>query len=353
MVTIQESFTLLGVLLLLAWLWSTVVPDFLQILESGTRKSIENKSKQVSQSFDQCSIKSCGYVIPFYLVLHPVHYAELKIMGILEDYPYCKDIIESKFLPLLSDAARKNLYVRTHNDKMIFENILYTNHPGKAVTPTRRQSANPGMHMRAKDFLASISAFADFSDEQLCVLEQKATVKTFAANDVIFKQGDDGDVFYVINKGAVDVLIQDNPQAMKKGDLGRIVNRLTEGCYFGERALMTAEKRAASIRCIKDTVCLVFSRAVYEELISGSSALIGEDNNVNIDWSRDHETRSLFRHIENILNIHNNTAISPKLKRILYELTTNFTPELTVDEIMSRMVNTVKVALKVDRVGFF
>ena len=52
------------------------------------------------------------------------------------------------------------------------------------------------------------------------------------------------------------------------GDLGRIVNKLTEGCYFGERALMTAEVRAASIRVnTAETACLVFSRAVYEEII--------------------------------------------------------------------------------------
>ena len=62
------------------------------------------------------------------------------------------------------------------------------------------------------------------------------------------------------------------------GDFGRIVNRLTEGCYFGERALMTSELRAATIRVLADTAvtCLVFSRAVYEDIISGTNALLGD-----------------------------------------------------------------------------
>jgi len=65
---------------------------------------------------------------------------------------------------------------------------------------------------------------------------------------------------------------------LSKGDFGRIVNRLTEGCYFGERALMTSELRAATIRALADTAvtCLVFSRAVYEDIISGTNALLGD-----------------------------------------------------------------------------
>lgn len=113
---------------------------------------------------------------------------------------------------------------------------------------------------------------------------------------------------------------------------------------------MTAEVRAASIRVIQDTMCYKFSRSVYEEVISASNALTGADDDV--DWSRDHETRSLYKHIESILEIDKIDA-SRQIKRILYELGTAFTPELSVDEVISRMVMTVKMALKVDRVGLF
>jgi CRP-like cAMP-binding protein len=136
--------------------------------------------------------------------------------------------------------------------------------------------------MSTKNVLASIPSFADFTDEQLTTLEQKATTTTFQAGEVIFKQGQPGDVFYVINQGTADVLIQDNPDLMRRGDLGKTVNRLTEGCYFGERALMTSEVRAASIRAVDNMVCLVFSRAVYEEVISGSGALLSKDINANV-----------------------------------------------------------------------
>jgi CRP-like cAMP-binding protein len=99
---------------------------------------------------------------------------------------------------------------------------------------------------------------------------------------------------------------------------------------------MTSEPRAATIRAVEDTVCLLFSRSVFEEVISGSTALLGQDSHVNVDWSTDHETRSLFKHIENILDIESNPAnqrLSVRVKRILYELATAFTPELSPDEV--------------------
>lgn len=270
-------------------------------------------------------------------------------MGIREEYPYCVEHFETNFLALVSAVARNALYVKTNNERFVFENPLFSS----ATRLSTLSAAKSGLQMRLKDFLASIPAFADFTDSQLANLEQKAQVNKFETGEIIFRQGETGDNFYVINQGAVDVLIQDNYTILARGDLGRIVNRLTEGCYFGERALNTKELRAASIRAIQETICLTFSRAVYEEVISGGTALLGTTGGeVDVDWSKDHETRSLFKHIENILDIEKSEA-SPKIKRILYELSTAFTPELLPDEIIARMVMTVKVALKVDRVGLF
>ena len=96
--------------------------------------------------------------------------------------------------------------------------------------------------MRTKDFLASIPSFSDFSDEQLTTLEQKAETKTFTMGEIVFRQGDPGDFFYIINRGSVQVLIADQTNkrasSSSSSNLGKVVNRLTEGCYFGERALV-------------------------------------------------------------------------------------------------------------------
>ena len=246
---------------------------------------------------------------------------------------------------LLNSELRDAMYTELRG-RFIFENPCFGGDRGNS------SETSSASKMRLRDFLASIPSFSDFTDHQLITLEQKATLRDYSAGDVVFRQGEKGDAFFVIHKGAVDILVQENQQLLRKGELGRVVNRLKEGCFFGERALMTAELRAASIKVIQDTTCLVFSRAVYEEIISGSSALIGKDADDNVDWSKDHETRSLFRHVESVLEIDSKDT-SPQIKRVLYELSTAFTPELSADEVISRMVMTVKAALRADRVGLF
>ena len=139
-----------------------------------------------------------------------------------------------------------------------------------------------------------------------------------------------------------------------QNDLGKSVNRLTSGCYFGERALMNAEPRAASIRTCEDTVCLVFSRAVYEDVTSGSNALIGKDASDHVDLSKDHETRSLLRHVESILAIDDvQNKYTKQIKDLRYNLATALTPELDAEEIISRMVITIQRVANADRVGLF
>ena len=69
-----------------------------------------------------------------------------------------------------------------------------------------------------------------------------------------------------------------------------------------------------------------------------------------MDWSKDHETRSLFKHINSILEINGDSNMSEKVKHAHYELTTAFTPELSVEDIISRMVISVKTAVSADRV---
>lgn len=214
-------------------------------------------------------------------------------------------------------------------------------------------------NMRLKDFLASIPSFSDFSDVQLSVLERKATVRKYSPDSVIFYQGDAGDYFYIIQSGSVDIYIAET-LAQLPDNLGTVVNHLTEGCYFGDRALMTSEPRAATVKTTSATICILFSRPVFEDIISNSSALLGNDANDTIDLSKDLETRSLYKHIEKIQQISataaaaaNSSTTNTKLQNILYDLTTAFSPELSMNEVISRMVMSVRLAVKGDRVGLF
>jgi len=266
---------------------------------------------------------------------------------------FAEIVSESDLQALLSSELRSQLYTAGTNHSFEFQNPLYKFR--KAVESKKKKSNDTvSSNLRLKDFLVSIPIFSEFTDQQLLTLEQKATIKRYTAGDIVFKQGEDGDNFYVIHEGVVDVLIQDKMKKIEDGNYGQVVNRLTGGWYFGERALMTAEKRAATIKVVSKTVCLVFSRKVYEDVISGSNALIGKDVSDHVDWSKDHETRSLYKHVERILDINDPAnGFTPEMKSLRYKLATIFTPELLTDEIVSRMVISVQKAVSADRVGLF
>ncbi len=74
----------------------------------------------------------------------------------------------------------------------------------------------------------------------------------FEAGDFIFRQGDVGDLFYVIVSGEVEML-----KEVPNGQTSQLA-RLGKGEYFGESALLTGRRRHASARAITpvDLMCL-------------------------------------------------------------------------------------------------
>lgn len=60
--------------------------------------------------------------------------------------------------------------------------------------------------------------------------------RAFSAGEVIIGEGDEGEDFYFIEEGEV--------RCTKDGVAEEVSRRLTQGDYFGERALITNEVRA-------------------------------------------------------------------------------------------------------------
>ncbi len=67
-----------------------------------------------------------------------------------------------------------------------------------------------------------------------------------------------GDLFYLIRKGDVDVTQQ-------QGERETTVATLTEGDFFGEVALMTNERRNATVTSRTETLCYTLSQARVQQ----------------------------------------------------------------------------------------
>ena len=84
--------------------------------------------------------------------------------------------------------------------------------------------------------------------------------ETFGANDTIIQEGDSGDTFYMVMEGAA--------AAYKQVDGAETeVMTYSEGDYFGERALIKNEPRAATVKATADSTKLMFlDRKTFKRL---------------------------------------------------------------------------------------
>jgi small-conductance mechanosensitive channel/CRP-like cAMP-binding protein len=89
----------------------------------------------------------------------------------------------------------------------------------------------------------------------------------YASGETVIRQGDEGDSFYVIADGEVEVRVG-------AGEQEQVVARLHTGDYFGEMSLMTGEVRTATVVTCCDSQFYLISKRAFESLIAAHEALI-------------------------------------------------------------------------------
>ena len=126
---------------------------------------------------------------------------------------------------------------------------------------------------RIIESLRKVEILKDFPIGQLSSLAGAVHMVKYAPDDPIVKMGEEGHVFYMIESGSVLVSIPGSKT---------LAQRLGEGNYFGERALMTNEPRAADI--IAETQCTVFALDSddFHEILGDLNVVLEKNNNLRI-----------------------------------------------------------------------
>jgi CRP-like cAMP-binding protein len=96
---------------------------------------------------------------------------------------------------------------------------------------------------------------------------------TFRKGDVIVREGERGDVFYLIESGSVDVFKKD------KGD--KAIATLESGQFFGEKALLTEDVRQATCVATSDVKCLFLMRQDFNLMLGDLQDLL--DGNIRTE----------------------------------------------------------------------
>lgn len=95
-------------------------------------------------------------------------------------------------------------------------------------------------------------------------LRGRIEVREVRAGDVVVKQGQPADQFYVIVSGACDVI--------RDGGAGReTLARLGPGRYFGETGLLSGVPRTASVVAATDARLLAMGRAHFRAAMAGAA----------------------------------------------------------------------------------
>lgn len=81
----------------------------------------------------------------------------------------------------------------------------------------------------------------------------------FNAGQVIIKQGEEGDYFYI--------LIDGEAEATLDSDKSKSVMNYKPGQYFGELALLRGDVRAANVTAISNCKCIGLDRKSFKRLL--------------------------------------------------------------------------------------
>ena len=102
------------------------------------------------------------------------------------------------------------------------------------------------------------------TDEELGVLVPTIRVRRFGRGEVLIRQGEIGDSFYVLRRGKVEVTAKGGGGAKEKRI--RHIEDSSPESFFGEIALLTGEPRNATVRAASDVEVWEIAREAFATL---------------------------------------------------------------------------------------
>mmetsp|Transcript_10035 Transcript_10035/g.13254 ORF Transcript_10035/g.13254 Transcript_10035/m.13254 type:complete len:793 (+) Transcript_10035:138-2516(+) len=118
------------------------------------------------------------------------------------------------------------------------------------------------------DLLRKTPFLADLGEEELNQMTAAMTPRPFKKGDFLFKKGEQGNFFYVIQEGSLKVT------DIQVGDSKFADSTLGPGDYVGERALVTGEPRAANVKCTTDGLSFCIDKETFETVLGKLSDAI-------------------------------------------------------------------------------
>ncbi len=111
------------------------------------------------------------------------------------------------------------------------------------------------------DVLRNIPMFSELDEEALLEIDNLLQKKTYARNNMILMEEEEGDTLFIIKTGSVKIT--------RISDEGRevILSILSESDFFGEMAIFDGESRSANVVALEDSDILLLKRGDFLNLL--------------------------------------------------------------------------------------
>src|SRR3569832_1529833 len=109
-----------------------------------------------------------------------------------------------------------------------------------------------------QDLLATIPIFSFLGRAELAAVQELFVEETHQKGDTICLQGEEGNTFYVVLDGELDVLVGEGTQ--------QLIAVLKRGDFFGEMALLQGGKRTATVMASRRAKLMSLDRTAFNTL---------------------------------------------------------------------------------------
>ncbi len=193
--------------------------------------------------------------------------------GFLSNFPWDEDLIfhdagvpplhtPVEYLCSLPKAVREKLYlVHVSHDSIPKDCGLKIAPIG--LSNTVELDVQPSDFDETLELLSvimNIDIFKDFTVSKIRGFLSIVSKETFGAHEFIFKKGDEGDKFYIIISGTVDII-----------NNGKVISTYSDSDYFGEKSILLNKKRSASIKTRNDVRLLSITKDQFWGFIRGTA----------------------------------------------------------------------------------
>jgi CRP-like cAMP-binding protein/Zn-dependent protease len=116
--------------------------------------------------------------------------------------------------------------------------------------------------VEAARMIDALPAFEDMPEDVLSDLAGRVRLRTYPAGKPVFRQGDRPEAFYVVRRGTLRVVEEDETGAE------RVLRTLGRGESFGELGLVDRAPRSATVRPVEETQLFVVDEGTFDRLLA-------------------------------------------------------------------------------------